>query len=112
MRTYFAIVHKDEYSVVGVVFPGLPGCFSAGDPYDKAIANAHEALWPYAEAERSAGRQLPKPRTFETPYRDPEIREDAEGAAFVGIRLQGEVEAKIKRATTKPKLPRRSPKAS
>jgi len=64
MRTYFAIVHKDEDSAVGVVFPDLPGCFSAGDTYNKAIANAHEALRLYAEAERVAGRQLPKPRTF------------------------------------------------
>jgi predicted RNase H-like HicB family nuclease len=36
MRTYFAIVHKEEDSAVGVVFPDLPGCFSAGDAYDKA----------------------------------------------------------------------------
>ena len=86
MRTYFAIVHKDEDSAVGVVFPDLPGCFSAGDTYDKAIANAHVALRLYAEAERSAGRQLPKPRTFEALYRDPGVREEARGAPFVGIR--------------------------
>jgi len=87
MRTYFAIVHKDEDSAVGVVFPDLPGCFSAGDTYDKAIANAHTALRLYAEAERSAGRQLPKPKTFEALYRDREVREEAKGAPFVGIRL-------------------------
>jgi predicted RNase H-like HicB family nuclease len=29
-------VHKEEDSAVGVVFPDLPGCFSAGDAYDKA----------------------------------------------------------------------------
>jgi len=77
MRTYFAIVHKDEDSAVGVVFPDLPGCFSAGDTYNKAIANAHEALRLYAEAERVAGRQLPKPRTFvPMPCSMPSLGED------------------------------------
>jgi predicted RNase H-like HicB family nuclease len=108
MRIYFAIVHKDEDSAVGVVFPDLPGCFSAGDTYDKAIANAHQALRLYAEAELSAGRQLPKPRSFEALYRDPEVREDAQGAPFVGIRLEDD--AKIKHGTTKPKLPKHSRK--
>lgn len=93
MKTYFAIVHKDEDSAVGVVFPDLPGCFSAGDTYDKAIANAHIALRLYAEAERSAGRQLPKPRTFEVLYRDPEVRKEAKGAPFIGIRLEDEAHA-------------------
>jgi predicted RNase H-like HicB family nuclease len=87
MKTYFAIVHKDADSAVGVVFPDLPGCFSAGDTYDKAIANAHDALRLYAEAERKAGRALPKPRTFEALYRDREVREAAKGSPFVGIRL-------------------------
>jgi predicted RNase H-like HicB family nuclease len=122
MRTYFAIVHKDEDSAVGVVFADPPGCFSAGDTYDKAIANAHVALRLYAEAERSAGRQLPKPRTFEALYRDPEVREEARGAPFVGIRLEGQTgasasdnglmgEAKVKRGATTQKLPKRSRKA-
>ena len=81
-------MHKDEDSAVGVVFPDLPGCFSAGDTYDKAIANAHAALRLYVEAELSAGRQLPKPRSFEALFRDREVREEAKGAPFVGIRLE------------------------
>jgi predicted RNase H-like HicB family nuclease len=90
MKTYFAIVHKDADSAVGVVFPDLPGCFSAGDTFDKAIANAHVALRLYAEAEAGAGRRLPKPRSFEALYRDPEVREEAKNAPFVGIRLEVE----------------------
>jgi predicted RNase H-like HicB family nuclease len=120
MKTYFAIVHKDEDSAVGVVFPDLPGCFSAGDTYDKAIANAHVALRLYAEAERSAGRQLPKPRTFEALYRDPEVRAEASGAPFVGIRLEGQTGASVgdggspsqlKRNRSRQKLPKRPRKA-
>jgi predicted RNase H-like HicB family nuclease len=98
MKTYYAIVHKDEDSAVGVVFPDLPGCFTAGDTYDKAIANAHVALRLYAEAERDAGRQLPKPRTFEALYRDREVREEAKGAPFVGIRLEEHGAARTKRS--------------
>ena len=105
MKNYFAIVHKDEDSAVGVVFPDLPGCFSAGDTYDKAIANAHVALRLYAEAERNAGRQLPKPRTFEALYRDREVREvreEARGAPFVAIRLEEQsIDTKSKKRSRK-----------
>jgi predicted RNase H-like HicB family nuclease len=105
MKTYFAIVHKDADSAVGVVFPDLPGCFSAGDTYDKAIANAHIALRLYAEAEAGAGRRLPKPRSFEALYRDPVVREDAKDAPFVGIRLdeisRGPVPARARKAGVK-----------
>jgi predicted RNase H-like HicB family nuclease len=101
MRTYFAIVHKDADSAVGVVFPDLPGCFSAGDTYDKAIANAHAALRLYAEAEASAGRRLPKPRSFEALYRDPEVREEAKDAPFVGIRLDEVSQAPVRASARK-----------
>ena len=93
MTTYFAIIHEDRGSAVGVVFPDLPGCFSAGDTLDEAVANAHEALRLYAEAEYSAGRELPQPRTFGELYRDREIREEAKGAPFIGIQLHAESEA-------------------
>ncbi|MGA7277460.1 MAG: type II toxin-antitoxin system HicB family antitoxin [Desulfocapsaceae bacterium] len=43
MRYPFAI-HKDENSCYGVTVPDIPGCFSAGDTIDEAIANAHEAI--------------------------------------------------------------------
>jgi predicted RNase H-like HicB family nuclease len=92
MTIYFAIVHEDRGSAVGVVFPDLPGCFSVGDTLDEAIDNAHEALRLYAEAEQAAGRKLPQPRTFRELYRDREIREEAKGAPFIGIQLRAESE--------------------
>lgn len=102
-RTYFAIVHKDEDSAVGVTFPDLPGCFSAGDTYDKAIANAHVALRLYAEAEGEAGRRLPRPRTFEALYRDREVRDEARDAPFVGIRLEEQARAPTRTKGMSPK---------
>lgn len=87
MKTYFAILHKDAESAVGVVFPDLPGCFSAGDSYDEAIRNAEAALALYADAESGAGRELPEPRPFDALYADREIRDEARGAPFVAVRL-------------------------
>jgi predicted RNase H-like HicB family nuclease len=87
MKTYFAIVHEDEGSAVGVVFPDLPGCFSAGDTFDEAIANAGRALKLYAEAERAAGRSLPQPSSFAQLLGNREIRREAKGAPFIAIQL-------------------------
>ena len=81
---------------MGIVFPDLPGCFSAGDTCDEAIANAHEALRLYADAERGSGRKLPPPSTFEALYSDREIRAEAKGAPFVGIRLDEPARAAAK----------------
>jgi predicted RNase H-like HicB family nuclease len=111
MKTYFAIVHKGEDSAVGVVFPDLPGCFSAGDTYDRAIANAHVALRLYAEAEREAGRQLPRPRTFEALYQDRKVREEVKGAPFVGIGLEEDAHAGAGGALTGAKSKKRARKA-
>jgi predicted RNase H-like HicB family nuclease len=44
MKTYFAVVHKDEDSAYGVTFPDLPGCFSAADSLEEVLPNACEAL--------------------------------------------------------------------
>ncbi|NOW46200.1 putative RNase H-like HicB family nuclease [Novosphingobium sp. SG751A] len=44
MKTYFAIVHKDEDSAFGVTFPDLPGCYSAADRIEDVLPNACEAL--------------------------------------------------------------------
>ncbi len=40
---YPVIIHKDENSDYGVTFPDLPGCFSAGETIEEALANAQEA---------------------------------------------------------------------
>jgi len=53
--------YDDESGGYGVVFPDLPGCFSAGDDFDHAYKMAHEALSLYAEDNPG----LPSPRTLE-----------------------------------------------
>jgi predicted RNase H-like HicB family nuclease len=44
VKTYFAVVHKDNDSAYGVTFPDLPGCFSAADRAEDVLPNACEAL--------------------------------------------------------------------
>lgn len=44
MKTFLALVHKDEDSAYGVSFPDIPGCFSAADNLSDVVANAAEAL--------------------------------------------------------------------
>jgi predicted RNase H-like HicB family nuclease len=51
MRSYVAIVSKERGSVWGVHFPDLPGCTSAGNTVEKAIANASVALRLWADDE-------------------------------------------------------------
>ena len=65
MLHYVAIVEDaGPDKAIGVWFPDIPGCFSAGDDVDEALRNAEEALALYAEAEASDGRALPAPRTL------------------------------------------------
>jgi predicted RNase H-like HicB family nuclease len=61
---------------VGVWFPDLPGCTSAGDDIDEALRNAPEALELYAESFAADGKPLPRPRTLTELKTDPEIAEE------------------------------------
>lgn len=57
MTHYIAII-EDAGSdrAVGVWFPDLPGCTSAGDDIDEALRNAPEDLELYAESFEADGK--------------------------------------------------------
>jgi predicted RNase H-like HicB family nuclease len=77
MPHYVAIVEDaGPDKAVGVWFPDLPGCFSAGDDIDDALRNAQEALALYAESQAQEGRELPAPRTVSALKNDPEVAAD------------------------------------
>lgn len=77
MTHYVAIVEDaGPERAVGIWFPDLPGCFSAGDDVDDALRNAHEALALYAEAEAQEGRPFPDPRTLSALKSDPAVLPD------------------------------------
>ena len=65
MKTFFARLHKDADSAYGLEFPDAPGCYAAGDTVDETLGSAVEALRLWAEAEESAGREVPAPRSLE-----------------------------------------------
>jgi len=84
MRNYIAVVHKDEDSCYGVHFPDVPGCASAGDTLDEALANAAEALRFFAEDVRN----MSAPRSLEDIRKDVEVEQDiSEGAVFAAAPL-------------------------
>ena len=77
MAHYIAIIEDagPNYAI-GVWFPDLPGCTSAGDDIDEALRNAPEALELFAEALEDSGKSLPTPRTLTELKADPEIADD------------------------------------
>jgi predicted RNase H-like HicB family nuclease len=77
MPHYVAIVEDaGPDKAIGIWFPDLPGCFSAGDDVDEALRNAEEALSLFAEAEAKDGRALPHPRTLSALRCDPRAASD------------------------------------
>src|SRR4051794_17462549 len=73
---YVAIVEEEEGKAVGVWFPDLPGCFSAGDTPHEAVLNARDALGLYAEALREDGRAMPRARTLTELKAEPDAAAD------------------------------------
>lgn len=77
MAHYIAIIEDTGPGyAIGVWFPDLPGCTSAGDDIDEALRNAPEALELFAEALEDSGKSLPTPRTLTELKADPEIADD------------------------------------
>ena len=57
MSQYVAIIEDaGPDKAIGVWFPDLPGCFSAGDTLDEAMSNAAVAIALYAEALEEQGK--------------------------------------------------------
>lgn len=74
---FIAIVEEaGPETAAGLWFPDLPGCFSAGDDIDEALANAPEAVALYAQALADRGERLPAPRSLMELRNDPEFLEE------------------------------------
>lgn len=76
MTHYVAIVEEEEGKAVGVWFPDLPGCVSAGDTLDEAMMNAAEALELWAGAMIESGQKIPPPRSLTDLKSDSEVAQD------------------------------------
>jgi predicted RNase H-like HicB family nuclease len=88
MAGYIALVHKDEGTSYGVSFPDVPGCISAGDTFEEAVANAAEALAFHFTGMRQDGDAIPAPRSFEELKHDPEFVEDSADAIVTMVTPQ------------------------
>ncbi len=88
MAGYIALVHKDEGTSYGVSFPDVPGCISAGDTFEEAVANAAEALAGHLALLRADGDAIPAPRSFEELKRDRAFMEDAADAIVTVVQPQ------------------------
>ncbi len=88
MPHYVAIVEDaGPDKAIGLWFPDLPGCFSAGDTVDEALLNAREALSLYAQSLAKEGRSLPAPRPVSVLREDPDIAADIQShvVALIGF---------------------------
>ncbi|GMU65394.1 MAG: hypothetical protein AMXMBFR36_16680 [Acidobacteriota bacterium] len=74
MRYPIAIEPGDSKHAYGVVVPDLPGCFSAGDTLDEAIANAPEAIALWLEDRISRGELPPAARAIEAHRRKAQFK--------------------------------------
>ena len=84
---YLAFVHKEPDSIYGVSFPDFPGCISAGDTLDEALANASEALQGHVRMMEADGETVPLPRSLDAIQADRTLDEDREGAVLSAVHL-------------------------
>lgn len=61
MRYPVMIEAGDENTAWSVVVPDLPGCYSAGDTLDEAMAASEEAAAAWIDAALDAGMVIPRP---------------------------------------------------
>ncbi len=74
MRYPIAIEPSGKATAYGVVFPDLPGCFSAGDTLDEAVTNSKEAANLWIEEQLDEGLKIPSPSSLEEIAKKPEFK--------------------------------------
>jgi len=92
---FAVVIHKDKKSDYGVSVPDLPGCISAGDTMDEALAMVREAIELHLEGMIEDGQAVPIAQTLEAVRADPEY---ADAAAFELVQVESKnLRAKAKR---------------
>ncbi len=72
MRYPIAIELGTAETAFGVVVPDLPGCFSAGDTLDEAMAGAEEAAAAWIDAALDASKAIPAPSSLDALRENPD----------------------------------------
>lgn len=73
MARYAVLIHTGDEEF-GVTVPDCPGCTAQASTLDEALSAAAEALRLWAEAEASAGRDIPKARVLEDVLDDADVK--------------------------------------
>ena len=91
--THFIAIIEDAGPdrAIGVWFPDLPGCFSAGDSIDEALVNAPEAVRLYADALEAHGGRLPRARSVAELKADEMLGPDLRDHLLALVELPGGV---------------------
>lgn len=95
MRYPVAIESGDARHAYGVVVPDLPGCFSAGDTMDEALANAQEAILLHLEGLLDDSKAIPKPSAIEKLRRKREFKNWTWAVVDVDMSQLGDKAARI-----------------
>lgn len=72
MKTYIALLRKEEGSSYGVDFPDFPGCITGGETMDAAYREAPEALQLHIKGMLEDGEDIPEPSSLDKILADPE----------------------------------------
>jgi predicted RNase H-like HicB family nuclease len=83
MRYPVAIETGTATTAFGVVIPDLPGCFSAGDTLDEALANAEQAAAAWIDATLDGGDAIPTPTSLDELRQNPDYAGWAYGVITV-----------------------------
>ena len=62
---FAVVIHKDKKSDFGVTMPDLPGCYSLGSSFEKALENSIEAIECHIEGLLKDGETLPTAKSIE-----------------------------------------------
>lgn len=65
MAIFPAIIHKEDNSDWGISFPDFPGCVSAGETIEEALAMGAEALQFHIDGMAADGEDIPPPLGLE-----------------------------------------------
>ncbi len=74
MRYPCVIEPGDDTHSYGVIFPDLPGCYSAGDTLEEAMRNAPEGLAGWMECMIEEGFEINPPSSMDDIIKNPEYK--------------------------------------
>ncbi|MEW6488083.1 MAG: type II toxin-antitoxin system HicB family antitoxin [Thermodesulfobacteriota bacterium] len=87
---YSVVIHKDPGSGYGVTVPDLPGCFSAGETLDQALALAREAIECHLEGLLLDGDPIAEQRPLEEHQANPDYAEGVWALVDVDLAALGD----------------------